>query len=99
MVLRELAPLVNAQHGTFYINRKSNAEDEPILKLIASYAYKERKNLASRSTTAKAGRPVRTREGEHPAHQVPADYIRINSGLGEAPPLNIVVLPVLFEGR
>ena len=30
---------------------------------------------------------------------MPGDYIRINSGLGEAPPLNIVVLPVLFEGQ
>ena len=30
---------------------------------------------------------------------MPADYIRINSGLGEAPPLNIIVLPVLFEGQ
>ena len=30
---------------------------------------------------------------------MPADYIQISSGLGEAPPLNIVVLPVLFEGE
>ena len=30
---------------------------------------------------------------------VPADYIRINSSLGEAPPMNIFVLPVLFEGE
>src|SRR5260370_36194766 len=30
---------------------------------------------------------------------VPAEYIQINSGLGEAPPLNIVVLPVVFEGQ
>jgi CheY-like chemotaxis protein len=29
---------------------------------------------------------------------VPPDYIKINSGLGEAPPQRIVVLPVLFEG-
>ena len=29
---------------------------------------------------------------------VPGDYVRINSGLGEAVPLNIIVLPVLFEG-
>src|SRR5581483_7816344 len=27
------------------------------------------------------------------------DYIQISSGLGEAPPLNIVVMPVLFEGE
>ena len=30
---------------------------------------------------------------------MPPDYIRISSSLGEAPPLNIVVLPVLFEGE
>ncbi len=29
---------------------------------------------------------------------VPNDYIRINSSLGGATPLSIVVLPVLFEG-
>jgi hypothetical protein len=26
-------------------------------------------------------------------------YIQISSGLGEAPPLNIIVLPILFEGN
>jgi CheY-like chemotaxis protein len=30
---------------------------------------------------------------------VPADYVHISSGLGEARPLTIVVLPVLFEGE
>jgi signal transduction histidine kinase/ActR/RegA family two-component response regulator len=29
---------------------------------------------------------------------VPADYVTINSGLGESQPLNIIVLPILFEG-
>src|SRR6201999_3136001 len=28
----------------------------------------------------------------------PTDYIKITSGLGEARPLNIIVLPVVFEG-
>src|SRR5260370_1781690 len=32
------------------------------------------------------------------AKNVPGDYIRINSSLGNATPLSIVVLPVLFEG-
>ena len=27
------------------------------------------------------------------------DYLQISSGLGEAPPLNILVLPVIFEGQ
>jgi CheY-like chemotaxis protein/signal transduction histidine kinase len=30
---------------------------------------------------------------------VPDDYIQVSSGLGEAPPENIVVLPVTFEGE
>src|SRR6185312_13686164 len=30
---------------------------------------------------------------------VPGDYIQISSGLGEASPVNIIVLPVVFEGE
>ena len=30
---------------------------------------------------------------------MPPDYVKISSGLGEAPPLNIIVLPILFEGQ
>src|SRR3989442_12904491 len=30
---------------------------------------------------------------------VPKDYLAISSGLGEASPLNIIVLPVVFEGQ
>src|SRR5437899_5444701 len=33
-----------------------------------------------------------------PRRNVPTDYIRISSGLGDAPPQNILVLPVIFEG-
>jgi len=31
--------------------------------------------------------------------KAPPDYIQISSGLGEASPLQIIVLPVLFEGE
>src|SRR5207245_5500967 len=30
---------------------------------------------------------------------VPQNYIRISSGLGDAAPQNIIVLPVIFEGQ
>src|SRR5205807_3445771 len=43
LILSELAPLVNMQHGVFYV---ADTNDEtPALKLLASYAYRERKNL------------------------------------------------------
>jgi HAMP domain-containing protein/signal transduction histidine kinase/DNA-binding response OmpR family regulator len=97
MVLSELAPLVNAQHGTFYIQQ--NGSGDPILKLIASYAYKERKNLAQTFHAGEGlvGQCALEKESILLTN-VPGDYIRVTSSLGEAPPLNIIVLPVLFEG-
>src|SRR3712207_4803216 len=38
-ILSELAPLVNAQHGVFYIAEKDADEGDTVLKLLASYAY------------------------------------------------------------
>jgi signal transduction histidine kinase/CheY-like chemotaxis protein/HAMP domain-containing protein len=96
LILSEIAPLVSAQRGVFYTVNGDGGE--PVLELTASYAFTERKNLANR---------FRLREGlvGQVAYekkrilltQVPSDYITIGSALGEAPPLNIIVLPVLFE--
>ena len=98
LIMSELTPLVSAHHGAFYI-----MEDEanvPVLKLIASYAYKERKHVGNRfylgeglvGQAALEKKPILLTN-------VPDDYIRITSGLGEAPPRNVLVLPVLFEGE
>jgi signal transduction histidine kinase/HAMP domain-containing protein/CheY-like chemotaxis protein len=98
LILSELAPLVNAEHGVFYSMVAPNGR-EAHLAFQAGYAYKRRKEL-----------PTEFRLGEGLIGQcaaekrrilltdVPSDYVRISSGLGEAKPLNIVVLPVLFEG-
>ena len=72
----------------------------PVLKLSSTYAYRERRGLRTEF------RPGEGLVGQCADEKdrilitdVPSDYVRINSGLGEAPPLNIVVLPVLFEGQ
>jgi signal transduction histidine kinase/HAMP domain-containing protein/DNA-binding response OmpR family regulator len=97
LILSELAPLVKAQHGVFY--GMEGGKDDARLGLQASYAYKERKNL-----------PKQFRLGEGLVGEcalqkqrilltnVPSDYVQISSGLGEAMPMNVVVLPVMFEG-
>src|ERR671936_829141 len=46
LILSELAPLVKAQHGVFYLMEGEGDHSE--LKLLSSYAYKERKGLANR---------------------------------------------------
>ncbi len=97
-VLSDLAPLVNAQHGVFYMNETQNGD--ALLKLIASYAYRDRKSLANqfRSGEGLVGQCALEKEPIR-ISDVPPDYIRISSGLGESAPLDIVVLPVLFEGE
>src|SRR5215210_835409 len=98
LILSELAPLVSEQHGTFYISE--NGTQEPVLKLRASYAYRERKGLANQFQVGEGLVGQCALEKERILiSDVPGDYVRINSGLGEAAPLNIVVLPVLFEGQ
>jgi signal transduction histidine kinase/HAMP domain-containing protein len=99
LILTEAAPLVSAQYGAFYIveNREG---DEPVLRMTAGYAI---------SASDIAGKAFRWGEGlvgqcARDARRillttVPTGYIGIRSGLGEASPSTIVVLPVLFEGR
>jgi HAMP domain-containing protein/signal transduction histidine kinase/DNA-binding response OmpR family regulator len=98
MILSELAPLVNAEHGVFYGMVPANGRDAH-LTYQAGYAYKPRKSVPTEfrlgegliGQAAIEKRPILLND-------VPSDYVRITSGLGEGKPLNIVVLPVLFEG-
>ncbi len=98
MILSELAPLLSAQHGVFY-TLAANDDGEPVLRYQAGYGFKERKHLASefRLGEGLVGQCAQEKE-RILLTDVPSDYVTINSGLGEATPLNIIVLPILFEG-
>ncbi|WP_127011438.1 CHASE3 domain-containing protein, partial [Chlorogloeopsis fritschii] len=96
MILQELAPLVGAQQGVFYL--MDSEGEQPVLKLLSSYAYQERKQLSNRFRLGEGlvGQCALEKQ-KIILTDVPSDYIKISSGLGEAKPLNIIVLPVLFE--
>ncbi len=99
LVMSELTPLVGAQHGAFFMMEGTEADDQS-LRLIASYGYKERKNVPNRFSpgeglvgqAALEQKPILLTEA-------PEDYIRVTSGLGESAPVNLMVLPVLFEDQ
>jgi signal transduction histidine kinase/HAMP domain-containing protein/ActR/RegA family two-component response regulator len=99
MILSELTPLVSAQHGVFYALTEPEGGGEPVLEFKAGYGYKERKHLSNsfRLGEGLVGQCALEKE-RILLTDVPADYIQISSGLGEATPLNIIVLPILFEG-
>ncbi|HEX8536381.1 MAG TPA: HAMP domain-containing protein, partial [Cystobacter sp.] len=97
LIMSELTPLVSAHHGAFFL--MDTEDGVPVAKLTSSYAYRERKTVANRFRLGESlvGQCALEKKTLLLTH-VPADYIRITSGLGEATPLNIIVLPVLFEG-
>jgi hypothetical protein len=84
LIMSELAPLVNAQYGVFYVTKRE--EEETKLELVASYGaesvdelkreFKLREGLVGQAAADK--RPVLL-------NQVPGDFIRIGSGLGHSP--------------
>ena len=96
LLLSELAPLVGAQQGVFYLMDSVN--NQSVLKLLSSYAYQERKHLANQFRLGEGlvGQCALEKE-KILLTEIPGDYIKITSGLGEATPLNVIVLPVLFE--
>jgi signal transduction histidine kinase/HAMP domain-containing protein/ActR/RegA family two-component response regulator len=100
MILSDLTPLVSAQHGVFYALTDPGNGEEPRLVFQAGYGYKERKHLSNsfRLGEGLVGQCALEKE-RILLTDVPGDYIQISSGLGESTPLNIIVLPILFEGE
>src|SRR5262249_46478409 len=100
LILSELAPVVDAQQGVFYVMEPGEAQDEPQLRLLASYAFKQRKNVDNvfKMGEGLVGQCALEKE-KILLTNVPDDYIMVTSGLGEAAPFNIIVIPVLFENQ
>src|SRR6476660_3667525 len=97
-ILSELAQVVSAQQGMFYILEQNETTQDQKLKLFAAYAYKDDLNLSKEFELGEGLVGQCAVEKERILlSNVPKDYIKIGSGLGEASPVNLIVLPVLFE--
>ncbi len=98
MMLSELAPLVEAQHGVIYQVEAEGAEQG--LKLLAAYAddaqngYSQHLQLGE-GLIGQCARDARRMF----ITDIPANASPIRSGLFKAPPRHAIVLPVLFEGH
>jgi len=98
LILSELAPVVPAQQGVFYIMDKSGREPE--LKLLASYACREESGLKTSLMLGETLVGQAALEKQRILlNDAPSDYVKVSSALGAARPMNIVVLPILFEGE
>jgi CheY-like chemotaxis protein/HAMP domain-containing protein len=97
MLLGELAPLVDAQQGAVF--QMTQGEDgDSVLRRLASYAGGADQPEWIKTGEGLVGQCAHTKQRILLA-SVPSDYTPIQSALGETQPLNVVVLPVLFEGQ
>ncbi|MFD9003814.1 HAMP domain-containing protein, partial [Streptomyces sp. NPDC059582] len=106
LILRELTPLVNAQYGAFYL---ADPEDDAGVRTAVpakGLAFIAGYGSAQGATVETGGLPVHglvrqaAREKKRIlVEEAPPDYIKINSGLGEAAPTTIVIIPILFEDK
>src|SRR5581483_5180420 len=98
LILSELVPVVGAHQAEFYV--LSTSRETPCLKLIASYAS------GGKSTHGKELDLGQGLVGQCAVEKekilltdIPPDAFRITTGLSESPALEVLVLPVVFEGR
>ncbi|MBV9998559.1 MAG: response regulator, partial [Verrucomicrobia bacterium] len=107
MILSELAPVVNAQQGVFYIAgsddpgaTETGGRNRDRIRLLASYAFQDVHSVreAFQAGEGLVGQAVLEKQ-RILLNEAPANYVSIFSGLGAAMPVNIIILPVLFEGQ
>src|SRR5258706_3243121 len=97
-ILSELAQVVNAQKGMFYILEQDENFRNQKLKLFAAYAFGDEVKAAREFALGEGLVGQCALEKERILlTNVPRSYTKIGSGLGKASPLNVIVLPVLFE--
>ncbi|HEU5289879.1 MAG TPA: HAMP domain-containing protein [Cyclobacteriaceae bacterium] len=99
-ILSELAEVVKAHYGAFYILGQGENSQQVKLKLFAAYAYKEEKNIPTEFAIGEGLVGQCAFEKERILlTNVPQGYVKISSGLGKVKPSNLVILPVLFENN
>jgi len=108
-IITFLTTYLEAQVGVFYLleeeerakgfaQGKEEMSDRVRLKLVASYAYTQRKGMTNEFQIGEGLIGQAALEKQRIiVNEVPEDYIHIQSGLGEAVPQNLIVIPFIYE--
>lgn len=98
LFISKLVPMVGASNGVFYI--KTAEGNELYLKKIAAYAFfnPDRDFESFRIGEGLIGQCALEKKPIF-LNQVPDNYIKIRSGMGESAPKNILILPIQNEAE
>ncbi len=98
LFITTITPVLNASYGVFY-SVKGN-EGHKYISPLASYAYQHDEQLKIQDFHLGEGLVGQcVLDGrETLLNDVPDDYIKVHSGLGNTSPKNIYIMPIKFEG-
>ncbi|HCC54890.1 MAG TPA: hypothetical protein DEQ20_08215 [Desulfobulbaceae bacterium] len=96
-VISEIATYLDAQAGVIYVAQEGS---NGTLVLMGSYAYTKRKNLSNvfKPGEGTVGQAALEKK-QILIQNVPEDYFKITSGLGERLPRFICVTPFIYENK
>jgi signal transduction histidine kinase/HAMP domain-containing protein/CheY-like chemotaxis protein len=98
MVLDEVTPLIDAQTSTFYV-RHEDVAGHVTYRLNAVYGHPnpgEKKLIEDNE--GMVGQAAASKRTIH-LHDIPEGYLEISSGLGQATPTDLIILPVQFGDK
>jgi cystathionine beta-lyase len=95
--IRELVKYIDVEVGGLFLMRRTG-EGEPVLEMTGAYAF-DREKSVKRSFLPGEGLVGRCALEKQSIliSDVPADYIRIRSGMGEDLPSMMLLVPIMFD--
>ncbi|MCA1747060.1 MAG: GAF domain-containing protein, partial [Bacteroidales bacterium] len=95
--IRELVKYVDVEVGGLFLMTRTS-EGEPVLEMTGAYAF-DREKRVERSFLPGEGLVGRCALEKQSIliSDVPADYIRIRSGMGEDLPSTVLLVPIMFN--
>lgn len=98
-LLSKLVPLVESNYAVFYAKDLDSRNNEQF-NLISTFAINDEHSVKKTIHLGEGllGQAIVEKKPVY-LSDVPSDYIRISSGLGETTPVEVVILPILFEGE
>jgi PAS domain S-box-containing protein len=98
-LLSNLVKYLKANQGAIFLMNDENL-DKPVIELISSYAWNRKKHISDKIEIGEGliGQSVLEKDTIY-ITDVPEDYITITSGLGDANPRSILIVPLIFNNE
>lgn len=98
-IISNLVKYMNANQGALFLVNDDN-QQETFIELVACYAYDRKKFATKRIEVGQGvtGQCIQER-GTIYMSDIPGDYLKITSGLGEALPRHLLVVPLRLDDQ